>query len=129
MPRIAIVYGGHRVVVGQYVGPQHVGLGQHVSLVQVDGYGRQVVLPRHGGHVQAIHHAPKPIVRVPKPIVRVPKPIVRVPKPIVRVTQLTPQGDHCDISYKGPGKVAGQPGLRMIEVWGSVIKDCGPYPG
>jgi len=111
-------------------------------LVLVHG-GHQVVLPRHGGpvHVQAIHRVPKPTVGPQhiglvqhvglghQAIHRVPKPIVRVPKPIVHVTQPAPQGDHCDISYKGPGKVAGQPGLRMIEVWGSVVKDCGPYPG
>ena len=121
MPRLVLVHGGHHVVLGQHVGhqhvgfvqhvgPQHVGLGQHVGLVQVGGYGHQVVLPHRGIPlpVQAIH---------------------RVPKPTVHVTQSAPQGDHCDISYKGPGKVAGQPGLRMIEVWGSVVKDCGPYPG
>ncbi len=104
MPRII---GQH--VVGQHVVGQHV-VGQHDGLVQVGGYGHPVVLPRHGlrVYVQAIH---------------------RVPKARIRVTQPAPQGDHCDISYKGPGRVAGQPGLRMIEVWGSVVKDCGPYPG
>ena len=116
MQGLVFVHGGRYVVLGPYDGLKHsgfvqrVGHGQHVGLVQVGGYGPQVVLPRHGGpvRVQAIHH---------------------VPKPIVHVTQPAPQGDHCDISYKGPGKVAGQPGLRMIEVWGSVVKDCGPYPG
>jgi hypothetical protein len=108
MPRIAIVYGGHHVVVGQYVGPQRVGLPRHGGHV-------------HGGHlpVQAIYHVPKPTVHGgPLPV-----------QAIYHVTQPAPQGDHCDISYKGPGKVAGQLGLRMIEVWGSVVKDCGPYPG
>ena len=114
MQGLFFVHGGHYVVVGPHDGLKHIGLVQHVGLGQhvgqVGGYGHQVVLPHRGIPlpVQAIH---------------------RVPKPIVHVTQPAPQGDHCDISYKGPGKVAGQPGLRMIEVWGSVVKDCGPYPG
>ena len=109
MQSLAFFNGAYYIVNGPHDGlkhsgfVQHVGPGPHVRLVQVGGYGPQVVLPCHGRHVpvQAILH----------------------------VTPPAPQGDHCDISYKGPGKVAGQPGLRMIEVWGSVIKDCGPYPG
>ena len=108
MPRLVFVNGyGQHVVVGQYVGPQHVGL-PHVGLPHV-GF-QQVGLQQVG-----LQHKPKP-----KP----------QPQPIhVHVIQPAPQGDHCDISYKGPGKVAGKPGLRMIEVWGSVVKDLGPYPG
>ena len=109
MPRLVFVNGyGQHVVVGQYVGPQHVGL-QHVGLQHV---GLQHVGLQHVGFQQVgLRHKPKP-------------------QPIhVHVIQPAPPGDHPDCSYKGPGKVAGKPGLRMIEVWGSVVKDLGPYPG
>ena len=107
MPRLVVgphVVGPH-VVVGQHVGLPHVGL-PHVGLQRV---GLQQV-------------GLQPVVLQPKPKLK-PK-LIRV-----HVIQAVPQGDHCDISYKGPGKVAGKPGLRMIEVWGSVVKDLGPYPG
>ena len=108
MPRLVFVNGyGQHVVVGQYVGPQHVGL-QHVGLQHV-GF-------QHVGFQQVgLQHKPKPQPQ---------------PQPIhVHVIQSVPPGDHPDCSYKGPGKVAGKPGLRMIEVWGNVVKDLGPYPG
>ena len=110
MPRLVFVNGyGQHVVVGQYVGPQHVGF-QHVGLQQVgfQQVGLQQVGLQHVGFQQVG--------------------IAQQGLP-VRVIQSVPPGDHPDCSYKGPGKVAGKPGLRMIEVWGSVVKDLGPYPG